>query len=74
MCGDVVEIFLVLRDECVLRVEFFGDEVECIWEVNVLIGEVLGEMEYVVIFLVIYFVMNDEYMEYVVVNIKVELE
>lgn len=62
----MVEIFLVLWDEYVLCVEFFGDEIDWICEVDVLIGEIVGEIEYVVIFLVIYFVMNEEYMEYVI--------
>lgn len=56
MCGDVVEIFLVFKGEYVIWVEFFGDEIEKIMEIDVLIGELIGECDYIVIFLVFYFV------------------
>ena len=72
--GDVVEIFPASRDERALRVEFFGDEVERIREVNALTGEVLGETEHVAIFPATHFVTNDEHMEHAVANIKAELE
>lgn len=62
VCGDVVEIFFVFWDEYCICVEFFGDEIDCIWEVDVLIGEIIGDCEYVVIFLVFYFVMREEKM------------
>ncbi len=57
---------------CVLN--FFGDEVERIREVNALTGEVLGETEHVAIFPATHFVTNDEHMEHAVANIKAELE
>ena len=41
--GDVVEIFPVSRDEHCVRVEFFGDEIERIREVDALTGEIIGE-------------------------------
>ena len=72
--GDVVEIFPASRDERALRVEFFGDEVERIREVDELTGEVLGETEHVAIFPATHFVTNDEHMEQAVANIKTELE
>ncbi|SPT95112.1 excinuclease ABC subunit B [Bacillus subtilis] len=40
--GDVVEIFPASRDEHCVRVEFFGDEIERIREVDALTGEILG--------------------------------
>ncbi|MBO0431447.1 excinuclease ABC subunit UvrB [Enterococcus sp. DIV0660C] len=72
--GDVVEIFPASRDERALRVEFFGDEVERIREVDALTGEVLGETGHVAIFPATHFVTNDEHMEQAVANIKAELE
>ena len=72
--GDVVEIFPASRDERALRVEFFGDEVERIREVNALTGEILGETKHVAIFPATHFVTNDEHMEHAVANIKAELE
>ncbi|MCB7112195.1 excinuclease ABC subunit B, partial [[Eubacterium] rectale] len=41
--GDVVEIFPASRDERALRVEFFGDEIDRIREVDALTGEIIGD-------------------------------
>ena len=41
--GDVVEIFPASRDEHCIRVEFFGDEIERIREIDALTGEIIGE-------------------------------
>ncbi len=48
--GDVVEIFPSYEDDEVIRVEFFGDEIENITRVNPLVGEILGDVEEVVIY------------------------
>lgn len=48
--GDVVEIYPAASSERVLRVEMFGDEIEHIYEINVLTGEILGERHHVSIF------------------------
>ena len=48
--GDVVEIFPASRDEHCIRVEFFGDEIDRIREVDALTGEILGEREHVAIY------------------------
>lgn len=71
--GDVVEIFPVSRDENALRIEFFGDEIERIREVNALTGEVTGETEHVVIFPATHFVTNEEHMEQAISQIQEEL-
>ena len=54
--GDVVEIFPVSRDEHCIRVEFFGDEIDRIREVDALTGEITGEREHVAIFPASHFV------------------
>ncbi|MGE7917522.1 excinuclease ABC subunit UvrB [Viridibacillus sp. NPDC093762] len=72
--GDVVEIFPVSRDERCLRVEFFGDEVERIREVDALTGEILGEREHVAIFPASHFVTREEKMVKAIENIKDELK
>ncbi|MGM0124052.1 UvrABC system protein B [Enterococcus sp. AZ194] len=72
--GDVVEIFPASRDERALRIEFFGDEVERIREVDALTGEVVGETEHVAIFPATHFVTNDDHMEHAIENIRNELE
>ncbi|KND07508.1 excinuclease ABC subunit B [Bacillus paralicheniformis] len=72
--GDVVEIFPASRDEHCIRVEFFGDEIERIREVDVLTGEILGEREHVAIFPASHFVTREEKMKKAIINIEEELE
>ena len=48
--GDVVEIYPAASSDRVLRVEMFGDEIEHIYEINYLTGEILGERHHVSIF------------------------
>lgn len=72
--GDVVEIFPASRDEKCIRVEFFGDEIDRIREVDALTGEVLGEREHVAIFPASHFVTREEKMKIAIENIEAELE
>ncbi|EJU8175914.1 excinuclease ABC subunit UvrB [Enterococcus faecalis] len=72
--GDVVEIFPASRDEHALRVEFFGDEIDRIREVDTLTGEIVGETEHVAIFPATHFVTNEEHMEHAISQIQEELE
>ncbi|TMW72403.1 excinuclease ABC subunit UvrB [Alteribacter natronophilus] len=72
--GDVVEIFPASRDEHCLRIEFFGDEVDRITEVDALTGEVLGERNHVAIFPASHFVTREEKLKKAIVNIEAELE
>ena len=74
VCGDVVEIFPASRDEHALRVEFFGDEIDRIREVDALTGEIVGETEHVAIFPATHFVTNEEHMEHAISQIQEELE
>ena len=55
----MVEIFPASRDEHALRVEFFGDEIDRIREVDALTGEIVGETEHVAIFPATHFVTNE---------------
>ncbi|MDN6002413.1 MAG: excinuclease ABC subunit UvrB [Enterococcus sp.] len=71
--GDVVEIFPASRDERALRVEFFGDEIERIREVDALTGEITGETEHVAIFPATHFLTNEGHMEVAISNIQKEL-
>ncbi|MBO7208692.1 MAG: excinuclease ABC subunit UvrB [Clostridia bacterium] len=48
--GDVLEIFPSSQSENAVRVEFFGDEIDRITEINVLTGEILGERKHVAIY------------------------
>lgn len=72
--GDVVEIFPASRDEHCMRIEFFGDEIERIREVDALTGEIIGEREHVSIFPASHFVTRPDIMKKAIVNIKAELE
>lgn len=72
--GDVVEIFPASRDERCLRVEFFGDEIDRIREVDALTGEIIGEREHVAIFPASHFVTREDKMVKAIENIEVELE
>ncbi|WP_034536477.1 excinuclease ABC subunit UvrB [Carnobacterium inhibens] len=72
--GDVVEIFLASRDSEAIRVEFFGDEIDRIREVDVLTGEVKADVQHVPIFPATHFVANDEQTRSAVQNIQEELE
>lgn len=72
--GDVVEIFPASNSEHAIRVEFFGDEIERITEIDVLTGEVLAEREHVAIFPASHFVTGQDKMEQAVKSIEAELE
>lgn len=72
--GDVVEIFPASRDERALRIEFFGDEIDRIREVDALTGEIVAETEHVSIFPATHFVTNEDHMEQAIASIKEELD
>ncbi|MGO2173443.1 MAG: excinuclease ABC subunit UvrB [Staphylococcus equorum] len=72
--GDVVEIFPASREEMCIRVEFFGDEIDRIREVNYLTGEVLRERDHFVIFPASHFVTREEKMKSAIQRIENELE
>ncbi len=72
--GDVVEIFPASRDERCIRVEFFGDEIDRIREVDALTGEIFGERNHVSIFPASHFVTREEKMKIAIENIEKELE
>ncbi|MFS0783636.1 excinuclease ABC subunit UvrB [Bacillus sp. 1P06AnD] len=72
--GDVVEIFPASRDEHCIRVEFFGDEIDRIREVDALTGEIIGERDHIAIFPASHFVTREEKMKKAIENIEKELE
>ncbi|RFU67047.1 excinuclease ABC subunit UvrB [Bacillus sp. V59.32b] len=72
--GDVVEIFPASRDEHCMRVEFFGDEIDRIREVDALTGEIIGERDHIAIFPASHFVTREEKMKLAIANIEKELE
>ena len=72
--GDVVEIFPASRDEHAFRVEFFGDEIDRIREIESLTGKVLGDVEHLAIFPATHFMTNEEHMEEAIQKILAEME
>ncbi|MCG7331639.1 excinuclease ABC subunit UvrB [Salinicoccus roseus] len=72
--GDIVEVFPASRDEQCIRVEFFGDEIDRIREVDYLTGEVLAEREHFAIFPASHFVTREEKMKVAIERIERELE
>jgi excinuclease ABC subunit B len=72
--GDVVEIYPAASSERVIRVELFGDEIEHIYEINVLTGEILGERYHVSIFPNSHYVTARDKVMKAAENIEQELE
>lgn len=72
--GDVVEIFPASYTERAIRVDFFGDEVERILEVDTLTGEILGQRDHVSIYPASHFATSKENLERAIVDIEQELE
>lgn len=72
--GDSVEIIPASREERCIRVEFFGDEIDRIREVDALTGEIIGDREHVAIFPASHFVTGEEKMKIAIKNIEKELE
>ena len=72
--GDVVEIYPVYSNENAIRVEFFGDEVERISEINALTGQVKSTLSHVAIYPASHYVISPDKMERSVVQILEEME
>ena len=72
--GDVVEIFSVSATDTAVRVEFFGDEIERITEIDVLTGEVKCELEHVVMFPASHYVVPPDKLNEAIKKIEDELE
>jgi excinuclease ABC subunit B len=72
--GDVLEIFPPDSTDRVLRVEFFGDEIEKISEINYLTGEILGQRTHAAIFPANHYATSRAKMDKALVTIEQELE
>ncbi len=71
--GDVVEIFPSNNGENAIRVEFFGDEIERICEVNVVTGEIVGVRRHAVIMPASHYVTTDDKMKMALIAIEEEM-
>jgi excinuclease ABC subunit B len=72
--GDVVEVFPAASAEIAVRIEFFGDEIERLLEIDTLTGEIKGSLEHIVIFPASHYVVERDKLEKAINNIEVELE
>lgn len=71
--GDVLEIFPASSTDKAIRVEFFGDEIDRITEVDVITGEVVGERSHVSIFPASHYAASPEKIEGAIKNIEQEM-
>jgi len=72
--GDVVEIFPAQSNENVIRVEFFGDEIDRISEINALTGELKAELKHVAIYPASHYIVPREKMQRALAEIEQEAE
>ena len=72
--GDVLEIFPAYSEKVAYRVEFFGDEIDRITEIDTLAGEILNVIGHVAIFPASHYVVSKESMERATKAIEEELE
>ena len=72
--GDVVEVFPIGSAEQAVRVEFFGDEIDRITEIDVLTGEILGTRNHISIFPASHYVTAPDKMKIAIERIEAELE
>ncbi len=72
--GDILEIFPADSSENTIRVEFFGDEIDRIVEVNYLTGEVIGLRNHVSIFPASHYATTEEKVQEAIISIEEELE
>ena len=72
--GDILEIFPASNDERAIRIEFFGDEIDRITEIDYVTGKIAGVRNHVVIFPASHYVTTPERVEKAVIAIEEELE
>ena len=72
--GDTVEVVPADRGDTAIRVEFFGDEIDRISEIDMLTGEIKTTLNHIAIFPASHYVVPKERMEKAIKNIEIELE
>lgn len=71
--GDVVEIFPAGYTDKAVRIELFGDEIEKIWEIDVLTGKILAERKHILIYPASHYVTSKDNLQRAVSSIELEL-
>ena len=72
--GDTVEIFPAYEEQRAVRIEFFGDQVEAIYEIDALRGKVIRKLQAVAVYPASHYVTTSDRMERAVVGIREELK
>lgn len=72
--GDILEIFPANNDERAIRIEFFGDEIDRITEIDYVTGKMVGVRNHIVIFPASHYVTTPERVEKAIVEIEKEVE
>ena len=72
--GDVVEIFPAASSDNIIRVEFFGDEIDRISEINPLTGELLGFLKHAAIYPASHYIVSRDKMNRAINEINQELD
>ena len=72
--GDTVEIFPVYSNDTAIRVEFFGDEIDRICEINALTGQIKNEVSHVAIYPASHYVVSPDRLEKAIEDIMAEME
>ena len=71
--GDVVEVFPASHNETAIRIEFFGDEIDCITEINVVTGEVLHSLAHAAIFPASHYITGKDKLNAAIEDIEAEM-
>ena len=71
--GDVVEIFPISSTDTVIRVEYFGDEIDRIMEIDALTGEIRNQLEHILLFPASHYVVPEEKLKKALQNIEDEM-
>ena len=72
--GDIVEVFPAYEENQAVRIEFFGDQVEGLYEIDPLRGKVIRKLQAIAIYPASHYVTTSDRMEVAVVDIKAELK
>ncbi|MCR8746085.1 excinuclease ABC subunit UvrB [Romboutsia lituseburensis] len=72
--GDILEIFPASNDEKAIRIEFFGDEIDRITEIDYVTGKIVGVRNHIVIFPASHYVTTPERVEKAIIEIEKEVE
>ncbi|MCC6575297.1 MAG: excinuclease ABC subunit UvrB [Planctomycetes bacterium] len=71
--GDVLDVYPIYEDAKLIRFEFFGDDLDHIWEIDPLTGEVLGELDKITVYPATHYVTPKAKLQAAVADIRAEL-